>query len=168
MIKIRFSILPIFGLVLLSCNTQHKEYESNPKEIRESIEYSIEFPDTVFPNQVNDGTIYFKSTLDAIITTFGDKRKHRYARFIITTTQNVDYDFKQLKLAVKDTFGALNNKEIPFYDIKFPKEGVYYIDGIINDIVLLDTIKNSKPDDKIELVQNEVRVTHKVTVLSKQ
>lgn len=161
------AIYLLFALV--SCkNKEVDSIESTNVETPKSITYTIDFPDTVFVNQLNDGVIYYKSTLDTIVRTFGDSKKNRYARFILTTTDNIEYDFKNLKLIVKDSFGALNNREIPFYDIKFNKPGVHYIDGIIDDIVLLDTIKNGKSkDDSLELLRNEERVTFKVIVMSK-
>lgn len=156
-------------LSLFSCKDRKVDsIESNNTQIQKSITYTINFPDTVFVNQLNDGVIHYKSTLDTIIKTFGDSRKNRYTRFILTTTNNVEYDFENLKLIVKDSFGALNNREIPFYDIKFDKPGIYYIDGIIDDMVLLDTItKRKSKDDSLELVRNAERVTRKVVVISK-
>ena len=80
----------------------------------------------------------------------------------------MDYDYKHLKETVKDTFGARNNKSIPFYDFKFDKLGTYYIDGIINDIVLIDLHKKDKDgEDLSRFLENEERVTHKVIVIEK-
>lgn len=133
------------------------------------IEFTVNFPDTLYTNQVYDGEISYKSSLDTIITKFGDTNKNRYARFILTTTDNVNYDFTHLKGIVKDTFGALNNRKIPFYDIKFSKPGVYYIDGIINDMVVINLNKKDKAgDDLSRLIENEERVTHKVVVVGKK
>ena len=81
----------------------------------------------------------------------------------------VNYDFNILKLNIKDTFGAINNRIIPFYNIKFNELGIHYIDGIINDIVYIDTVKSKRKDsDLVRLIENEVRVTHKVVVIRKR
>lgn len=157
-------LLPI--LLFISCK---KEIESkNVKNIIENpIEYSIEFPDTVIVNELNDGVIKYKSKLDTIITTFGDRQKNRYTRFILTATKNPNYDFKHLKLVVKDTFGAINNRSIPFYNIAFSKLGVYYLDGIINDNVLININRKDQDGDNLSrFVEQEVRVTKKVIVIN--
>lgn len=167
-----FILIILTQLVFFSCK---KEKEKIDAEKTSDISYSsnriiydINFPDTVYINEVNDGIIKYKSNLDTIITTFGNKEKNRYTRFILTTTNNPDYDFNTLKQIVKDTFGALNNREIPFYGIKFPKAGTYYIDGVINDLVLINLKKKDKQgEDLARLIEDEERVTHKVTVLNK-
>lgn len=151
-------------------NSQNQTAPINTSiEKTQKITFKIEFPDTVYINQLNDGEITYSSVLDTIITTFGDSKKNRYTRFIMTTSTNVDYDYKELKTKAKDTFGALNNRSIPFYDIKFGKAGVYYIDGIINDIVLIDTItKNKSNYDVLRFIENEERVTKKIVVLDRK
>ena len=73
-----------------------------------------------------------------------------------------------LKHIIKDTFGALNNREIPLPNIEFGKTGVFYIDGIINDYVVIDLNKKNK--DGVGLVreiEDEERLTHKVVVVNK-
>lgn len=166
-------ILVIIAMVVLQLTTlscKKKEVMTNEQKTKEYaqklIEFKIEFPDTLYVNQSSDGVIRYKSVLDTIIKTFGDRKKNRYTRFILTTTNNPIYDYKHLKQTVKDTFGAKNNREIPLYDIKFSKVGTYYIDGIINDIVLLDLDKKDKEgDDLSRYIENEERVTHKVVVI---
>ena len=124
------------------------------------MEFKVDFPDTVELNKTYDGVIYFKSGLDSVITTFGNKQKNRYARFIVAKKHDHINDVEELRKVVVDTFGALNNREIPFYDIKFDKSGTYYLQGIIDDIVLIDTADTEfKP-----LLRNENYVFKKVYV----
>ena len=134
------SLLILVSLAILS---SCKEEKVNRYFAEKTIQYELDFPDAVYRNKLYDGKIKYTSALDTIITTFGDKRKNRYTRFIMLKTNTVDYDFNHLKKVAIDSFGALDNRTIPFYDIKFPEAGVYYIDGIINDIVTIDTVSNS-------------------------
>ena len=177
--RIKKNVLSIFIIlsvlqIIISCkdDVQTKlpnikgDITSDKDYSKKGIVFKLEFPDTVYVNQLNDGLINYKSPFDTIITVFGNEKKNRYTRFILTTTNDVDYDLKHLKQIVKDTFGALNNRSIPFYDIRFSKKGVYYIDGIIKDIVSIDTVtKPTKKDYLIRLLENEKRVTHKVIVI---
>lgn len=167
--KILFLITLQF--IFVSCkkdNTTIKTLPQTKKVEKKQIDFSVKFPDTVYVGEKKDGIIQFKSPLDTIIATFGDKTKNRYARFILTTTKNIDYDFEHLKQTVKDTFGALNNREIPFYEINFKESGTYYIDGIINDIVLISlNKKDNEGNDLSRLIVNEERVTYKVIVINR-
>ncbi len=168
--SINFLIISFF-LVLCSCKKDSTKEIVNQKtnEIKKELEYTIDFPDTLLVNKEYDGVIYYKSVLDTIITTFGDSKTNRYARFILVTSKRPSISYEELKSKVKDTFGALNNREIPFYRIKFNEPGEYYIEGLINDIVLIDTIKDVKDENNmIQLIQNEEIVLHKVIVIEKQ
>lgn len=79
---------------------------------------------------------------------------------------NPDNDYNTVKTAIRDTFGALNNKQIPFYNIKFSKPGVYYIDGIINDYIVIDLHKKDREGyDLVRIVETEERISHKIIVL---
>lgn len=168
--RINFLII-FFFLVLCSCKNDKVEEVVSPKinEVKKNIEYTIDFPDTLLVNKEYDGIIHYKSLLDTIITTFGDSRLNRYSRFVLVTSKHPSVSYEELKSKVKDTFGALNNREIPFYRIKFNEPGKYYIEGLINDLVLIDTIKDAKnKDNGIELIQNEEIVIHKVIVIEKR
>jgi hypothetical protein len=172
--KIRLDFTIVFILIafcLVSCknDTQNESVDTDNKySKKETITFEFNFPDTVYINQSYNGEIKYKSKLDTIITTFGDSKKNRYTRFIMRKSKYVNYDFKVLKLNIKDTFGALNNRTIPFYNIKFNELGIHYIDGIINDIVSIDTVTSKRRGtDLVRLIENEVRVTHKVVVIKK-
>lgn len=159
----------LFILLVASCK-QENEVETNiftnDGLYEKVIEYEIHFPDTILVNKSVDGVINYKSILDTITTTFGQKDINRYTRFILVTTDNIDYDYKRLREIAKDTFGAINNRTIPFYDIKFSKPGIYYIDGLINDIVLIDLFKkDDKGNELVRLIEHDKRITHKVVVV---
>ena len=159
-----------FFLTLFSCKKNDSKEVLNQKidKVERKIEYTISFPDTLLVGKEYDGNIYYKSVLDTIITTFGNSKVNRYARFILVTSKQPSRTYQELKNKVKDTFGALNNREIPFYRIKFEEPGLYYIEGLINDVVTIDTVTGTKSkNDLIRLIENEEPVIHKVTVIEK-
>jgi hypothetical protein len=63
--------------------------------------------------------------------------------------------------------GAHDNRKIFIRDIIFTKTGTHYIDGIIADNVLIDTIKNKTENDLLRYIENEERVIHKVVVIER-
>lgn len=169
---IYLSLCGILFILFVSCK-EEKNMSKKKEPVYTSysdsiVAYDLYFPDTVYINELNNGKIIYKGVLDTVITTFGNSHKNRYIRYILTTTDKVDYDYKYLKSIIKDTFGAINNRTIPFYDIKFTKVGVHYIDGIINDNILIDKLPTSKEaTDKVRYIENEIRATHKVVVIEK-
>ncbi|MBW3519806.1 hypothetical protein [Flavobacterium sp. NKUCC04_CG] len=138
------------------------------EEINNSrIKYEINFPDTVFVQEENYGLIKYQSHYDSIITKFGDRDVNRFVRYIMLTTDTVNYDHKYLKNIVKDTFGASDNRNI-YFMATFTKRGTYYIDGVINDLIQIDLHKKNKEQyDLVRLLEDEVRVTKKVIVVNK-
>ncbi|WP_430613556.1 hypothetical protein [Flavobacterium sp. JP2137] len=174
-IKTLWSFLLIVTIVLGGC--VDKKSKNNAisnldkvltKEIKNSrIKYEIDFPDTVYVNEENFGLINYESSFDSISTKFGEGGTNRYVRLIMTTTNRVDYDNKYLKSIVKDTFGAYDNRTIDFLLI-FREPGVFYMDGVINDLVMMDIKKKDKEGNElIRWLEDEVRVTKKVIVLNK-
>jgi hypothetical protein len=172
----------LLGILILqtlssSCNKKETRTENKDILIKENkvinlscgrISYEVEFPDTIVVNKTYNGVIKYQSSLDTVTTSFNDKKKKRYVMFFMTVTKNPNYDEKHLKQIIKDTFGALNNREIPLPNIEFGKTGVFYIDGIINDYVVIDL--NKKDKDGVGLVreiEDEERLTHKVVVVNK-
>ena len=86
--------------------------------------------------------------------------------YCLFSKEKPDYDFVYLKEHIKDTFGALNNRIINVTDVIFSEVGEFYIDGIINDLVAIETdIKDKDGLDMVRLVENEQRVTHKIIVI---
>jgi hypothetical protein len=104
--------------------------------------------------------------LDTVTTSFDDKSNKRYVMFYLTIVHKPNQNYKKIKKS-KQIFGADNNREISFYDIKFDKAGTYYIDGIINDYVVIDiNKKDSKGNELVREIENEERVTKKVVVIN--
>lgn len=172
----RSVLIVLSGLLVLiiGCNNKDMKPLKNQNEIvnsnnsTERIKYTVDFPDTVYLNKEYFGLINYQSSLDSITPKFGIKGENRYVRLILTSTENIDYDLKHLKTMVKDTFGAYDNKTIDFL-LKFDKRGVFYIDGVINDVVLIDLPKkNENEDELVRWIEDEVRVTKKVVVIDKK
>ncbi len=163
-------MIVLFALQFVAFSCKKKEEvvtikQETRKYNQKRIEYKIEFPDTVHLNKLYNGIIKYKSALDTITTSFDDKKKNRYSFFYLTIVEKPDADYKHLKKIAKK-FGADNNREISIYDIKFTQTGIYYIDGIINDFVVIDTNKKDKKGDElVRLIENEERVIHKVVVI---
>jgi hypothetical protein len=155
----------MFTFIGLSC--QKKEIkQKNKNHSQERIVGRIEFPDTVLVNKSYDGVVKYRSLLDTVTTNFDDKKKDRYVILYLATINKPYEDYKELKKKSKK-FGADNNREISFYDIKFDKVGTYYLDGIINDYVVIDiNKKDTKGNDLVREIENEERVTRKVVVVN--
>ena len=158
-------------LILFSCkDNQSTKNESSKKNVAKITTAFVKFifPDTVYIDKLYNGEIKYKGVLDTITTSFYDDKKSRYISFYMTKTRNIDYDIKQLYKIKLDTFGAVDNRTIPFYDVKFTELGVHYIDGIINDHVTIDTLtRPKKSTDKVRYIENVLRATHKVVVIEK-
>lgn len=148
-----------FLLLFFSCKEDLKSSKVFKNEV---VEYKFEFPDTIKVNKSYDGKIIYKGVLDTLTTSFEDKRKSRYIYFYMNKTKKIETEIKKLKLEKLDTFGAINNRIIPFYDISFNKSGVYYLDGYIEDHVIIDNKTDSK---KNRYIENIVKATHKVVVV---
>lgn len=157
-------------LITVSCKKKETIDTKNSgfKPEKQAIEYKVEFPDTVYLSQKYNGVIQYKSILDTITTSFEDKKKNRYTFLALTLTKRPYNDFLSLKKAVRDTFGAINNREIPFYNINFNSTGIFYIEGIINDYVRIDTNKKNKDGLGIAReIEKEKWITHKVVVINR-
>ena len=133
-----------------------------------NVEFNFDFPDTMYVNEVYKGKINYKSVLDSITTSFDDDRKSRYITYYMTKAKVANYNIEELKKMRLDTFGAIDNRSIPIYGIKFSELGVHYLDGIINDHISIDTFSQSnKDEDKVRYIENVVRATHKVMVIER-
>jgi hypothetical protein len=74
----------------------------------------------VFINKSHDGKIIYKSGLDSVIEVFGDKRKNRYTRFIVSKPEiNIDYNYDELRKKVTDTFVPSIIKKFLFVILNF-------------------------------------------------
>ena len=150
-------------LFFVSCKQENKNLKKvhytyyNSKE----VSWDLYFPDTVVLNRKYNGRIIYKGILDTITTSFDDEHS-RYIKVYLKTSDKLKIDVKTLQKMAKDTFGAISNKEIPFYDISFKKLGVNYIHGYIVDHAFLEA--EGKPKDLVRMLENQVTVIGKVFV----
>jgi len=167
--------ISVLLLITFSCkkelsNTDDVQKRLNHKQVSEkgSAEFVFEFPDTVFINKIYNGKILYKGIFDTITTSFNDEKKSRYISYYMTQSKNKINNLEQFYKIKLDTFGAINNRIIPFYDIKFKELGTFYIQGFINDHVLIDSIiGESNPTDEARYVEKIVIASHKVIVINK-
>ncbi|WP_298393765.1 hypothetical protein [Flavobacterium sp.] len=165
--KIKYLIFILTFLTILSCkkNIEKKIVHKKKINIENKIKYQVLFPDTIIKNRSYNGVIKFKSSLDTIATSFDDKSKIRYAIFYLKQANKIESDQNLLKKNAKE-FGADNNNQISFSDIKFNSCGLFYIDGIVSDFVIIDLKKRDENGKKmVRYIENEVRVIRKVVVI---
>ena len=156
----------IIQLIVFSCKKERNDIYK-PKENLKDIQCIVEFPDTVYVNQKYSGVIKYKSILDTITTSFDDKKKNRYVIFYLTIVDKPDTDSEYLKKNGK-MIGAHDNRKIFFDDIVFTKPGTHYIEGLINDSVLIDANKKDKEGiELVRIIENDYRVTQKVVVINR-
>lgn len=157
-----------FIIIFFSC--KEKNTSSNKQEIRTNsyteqtkFEYEFLFPDTVYTDKSYDGKIIFKSPLDSITEKIFEPKIYRYVVFRLPSKVNYNSNNRFYNDSLAEyRFGAVNNRTIPFYDISFNKRGVFYLDGIVHDIILIDTLSDS---NKTRLIDINKEVRHKVVVI---
>ncbi|WP_036463061.1 hypothetical protein [Myroides odoratus] len=155
--------LIIILILFISCKKQIKINS-------DTLEYIIEFPDTVIVDEKYDGRLFYQSVLDTLTTSFDDDY-HRYVFLCMRKTTNIEYSFEELKTKELDTIGADNYREIAIYNISFPTKGVHYIDGIVVDEAIYDisNAENKLPNDSLfRHIVHEFRITKKVVVIDKE
>lgn len=164
----RFILLTVI-LVLAGCRDEKEtdDVVSQTVETDKFFKYSVKFPDTVYVNELNDGEIIYESPFDTITDNFSDPIQDRYVVF--RTLPNSSYSF--YKDFYNDSLqeyriGAIDNRTIPFYDLTFQKAGNYKIDGLINDLVLIEPqTKNNSDKTKVRLIETDFPMFFNVVVI---
>ncbi len=166
----RIIILFLTGIVIFGCNDKK---ETSPKEISHNVkkenhfQYQVNFPDTIYVNKSYAGEIYFESPLDTITEIFFDPKKYRYVVF--TTLPHDLYTFH--KDFYKDSLGeyrigAIDNRIIPFYELYFNTTGTYKIEGLVNDLVLIQpNTKYNNDERNILLIEHNFPISFIVVVI---
>lgn len=164
-------LLFISALFFSSCKKELKENQEkvNLKTKAGYNKIAFDFPDTIFINEKYDGQINYKNILDTITTSLENPKKYRSIYYYCLKTKSI-YKESQLKLMITDSLITDNNRNIPLFDISFDKLGVNYLDGIIEDKVMIDTtiIKNRKKEPYVRVITNQFRATKKVVVIDKK
>jgi len=130
-----------------------------------TVKFRFLFPDTVYVGKSYTGKILYKSSLDSITTSFDDTVNSRYIVYYMTKSDNINYTPEYLKTITKDTFGAKDNRTIELADIKFTEAGNFYLDGFINDYIIIDTNKRKNENNKVRYIEWVTRATHKVVAI---
>ena len=147
-------------IILFSCKNEKNKstvenFSRDKLNIKDSTEINskvhLEFVNQKTKKTVNklykDSTYLFlinykndeMDTLNTNIFEEGDKKRHLYfykadKTRIDLSNKDISYIEKNIKL---DTFYAVNNRQIPVFDITFKHKGYNYLNGIIDDFVYL-------------------------------
>lgn len=161
-------------IVFVSCKENTDVFLEAPKKDLErefEIDYKISFPDTVYVNKEYEGKIFYKSILDTVTTSFEDKEKERYTILYLKLISKYvynDFDFEKFKKTSKLQYGATNNREISFDKIKFDSIGTYFLNGVIQDFVVIDLkIKDENGEDMFRIIEKQEEILHRVVVIDK-
>ncbi len=172
--KLTIKTIKISGLVLLVLLFSRCLNEVQKKEVKNKYTtvyqdsifgYKFEFPDTIMVNKEYNGKLQYNSIFDTITTRLTDTINERIIVFSLAKSNKINSLDNLRKIAI-DTFDATDVHSIPFKNIKFPKLGIYYIDGIISDNIIIDTNKVKNDSNNIRYIVKEFRATHKVVVIA--
>ena len=157
----------IIFLSLYSCKKKEgSELNNRINSVIEIEFYKFEFPDTVYVKKKYDGYLKYRTELDTIVDNFDDLKTPRYAYFLMRKTPNIKYSMEELTKFKLDTLVALYNGEIPLLNIQFNCVGTFYLDGVITDLVFLESEKKGeKGQELVQIVSNKIRARHKVVVI---
>ena len=158
--------LLLFSLLFVSCENKEREITKEIIYHNEDMSFIFDFPDTVFVNKEYNGVIIYKNILDTITTDLSNSNptKNRYIIYSLAKTKDLRNSEKSLMKIAIDTFGAVDNRTIPLFKIKFNEVGVHFIDGFITDTGYIDI----PTKDSVRVITNEFRVSHKVVVIAKK
>jgi len=167
------SLLLLFTVILLTVSCKETAEKNNPVQavtkqnidLLDDISGEIIFPDTVYIGQKYDGEVRYESVLDSFTKSFDDKKKSRYSTFSVGVYTKYKSD-DELKAMIKDTFGATDNHTIYFYDVAFNTLGVNYVEGFLEDHILIPMDSLDKDGDTLfRYIEKEIRLTKPVLVL---
>ena len=102
---------------VLSCNERVNEVKKNETKPNytsytgKEASWDLYFPDTVNLNDNYHGKIVYKGILDTITTSFDDEH-NRYIKVVLMTSDKLNWKFDDIRKTAKDTFGAVNYREI--------------------------------------------------------
>lgn len=132
----------LIGILVLSCKDKREEVNVNDGLIYQYDKTNIIFPDTVYKKTIIEGIIdYNFEEYNLLRSSIGSGKVSRFIHFYPYLAKNIIDNEKGF--VIRDTFYTQNVNLINF-NVKFDSVGVYYLNGIIKDMVIFDTINDNK------------------------
>ncbi len=150
---------------MVSCIDNRREDNGG---MDKQIDYAnIRFPDTVYKQLMTEGIIdYNFEEYNLLKNSIGSGKVSRFIHFYPCLEKNKIVN--EESFIIKDTFYTQNINRIVF-NVKFDSIGIYYLNGIIKDMVILDTIADVKnKTSKLPAKFSYVLVNKKVVVIDKE
>ncbi len=149
----------IYIITCLSCNEVKKE-EQKPLEPKiKEVVYTLSFPDTVIVGKKNKGLIKYSSILDTI------KLKPQDRRYLVfyAKAHKDSLELENLLKKEHDTFVSIGEGKIPIYDLSFNEKGINYLDGYIEDQIVV--FGHEGDENKSRIITKTSKVYKKVIVI---
>lgn len=162
--KLFFIIL--FSVLFFSCSK--KESNEIPVEkvkiIR--IDANLVFPDTIKLNTEAHGYIQYRSEFDEYTKAVNQSKG-------ITRLIDFNYTLDSLKIendSILETKviyrnAAFDSRKIELTPINFKRKGVFYIQGVIKDLVIFDTIEDLSTEIAMDGLEQKFFIRKKVVVI---
>lgn len=164
-------IILVFS-ILLNISCQKKEVKKcDTKKMSKLYQtedglnsFRFNLPDTLYTGKEYVGEILYKGVFDTIVPDLMKKNPYgdRFINFYATKTNRGNILDDDLKSEFKlDTFSTYQSNRIPLKKIKFDKEGIFYLDGFIEDELFL----KAKDTSEVRLISKTYRAKHKFIVI---
>ncbi|TDS56949.1 hypothetical protein C8P70_11739 [Myroides indicus] len=156
--------------VMLCISCKHKKedtYNLDNQIVYDQDISVINFPDTVYKNLKIEGIIdYNFNEYNSLKNHIGRGSISRYIHFYPYVSK--DKIVNEDDFIIKDTFYTQDINKILF-DVRFDNVGVFYLNGIIKDMIIFDTISNMEnSDSKLPAQFSYVLINKKVVVIDKE
>lgn len=129
-------------ILLVSCKDKKEGIKVEKDAIYAYDKTNVIFPDTVYKTISTEGMIdYNFEEYNLWRNSIGSGEISRFIHFYPYLTRSIIDNEKDF--IVKDTFYTQDVNKITF-NVKFDSVGVYYLNGIIKDMIVFDTINDSE------------------------
>ncbi len=150
--EIKYFLITLLSIITIAACSGIKKIDNNRLIVKIQNKYLLD--------SLEYGEIIYKSpAMDTLVLKEKDKR-FLWFHFGI---YNQPQDIKQLQGHTIESYKAINDSVIPF-DSKHNKEGTYYLEGYIEETILLHNYYNTGDMRKIS---NLVKVSKKIIVVDK-
>lgn len=155
-------------VLIVSCIDKRKESNNMENQINYGYDFAtIRFPDTVYKRVITEGIIdYNFEEYNLLRNSIGSGKVSRFIHFYPYLAKNKIVD--EESFIIKDTFYTQNINKLVF-NVKFDSIGTYYLNGIIKDMIILDTIVDIKnKTSKLPAKFSYALINKKVVVIDKE